>query len=46
MRKVAIGIALVVLGFNAGCSWIGEALGVDFCPVWTPLKWIAGQLGG
>jgi hypothetical protein len=46
MRKVAIGLALAGLAFNRGCSFIGEWIGVDWCPVWTPIKAIFGGLVG
>jgi len=45
MRKVMVLLALSLLAMTSGCSFLGDWLGVDFCPVWTPLKAIFGGLG-
>ena len=44
MRKVMILTALGVLALTSGCSFLGNWVGVDFCPVWTPLEAIFGAL--
>jgi hypothetical protein len=46
MRKITLATALILMAASTGCSFIGDAIGVGWCPVWTPVQWVFGLLGG
>lgn len=42
LQKISALMMLGMITVASGCEFVGNAIGVDWCPVWTPIKWVFG----